>query len=148
FEDAGARDGGVGDSGCVDIDRRTCDDIDLAISANGNVVATRFRASLGGDPVSIRDLAFAASTESVPEGRYAVRSNGQPGLCEVPITVSGEVSASADTQNCRQTRMSTRSFWRVNFGPALVLLISIRLISLIMRRARGKQAGRTNDRER
>jgi hypothetical protein len=151
--EAGAGASDAGDAGtdasttggpCADVNRERCDDINLAIPTNGSVIATRFRAAIGDDPARVVDLAFATTTEPLPEGQYAVRPDGQPGLCELQQEASGSgsvsASASASTDDaagtCRQTAARTRSFTNVNLGPLVMLLVAARAVAAIMRRAR------------
>ena len=131
-------DAGESDAGdCPDNDRQRCDDIDLAIPESSTLIATRFRAVLGGDPAAIADLRFAASTDALPDGRYVVRNDGQPGLCEPGASSDVDPATSGDdSQTCRQTARRPRPWSHLNLGPLVTLLVAIRIVAVIMRRAK------------
>jgi hypothetical protein len=136
MEDASVDAGASGSPACTDVDRTTCDDIDLAIPPAATAVVTRFRGVVTGDPVLTGDLAFAVSTDRLPEGSYWVRADGEPGLCEPPPGSSSGGEPEEDGQTCRQT--PARRWSGLNFGPILVLLVAIRAVAAIMRRARSR----------
>ncbi len=136
--DADAEDAGASDGECKDVDRRACDDIDLAIPPNGTVTATRFRAVIGGDAAAIADVSFSATTEALPGGRFWVRLDGQAGICEPPagaVSLGSEVSGDVGGEaSCRQVRRPVR--WIPNLGPLAIFLVAARAVAAIMRRAR------------
>jgi hypothetical protein len=124
---------GASTPGCREVDRRPCDDIDLAILPNETTTVTRFRGMVGGDPAAIADLVFTPSPELLPDGRYFVRTNGQAGTCEAP---AGATSDDDETtaQTCRQMR--TRPGSALDLGPLALFVVAIRVVVAIMRRAR------------
>lgn len=134
--DAGADAGGDAGTGadagagpCASVDRQRCDDLDLAIADGQSATATRYRGVIAGDPATIKDLALAAATDAIPEGRFTVRADGTAGLCE-PIAVSA--SAEGEAQ-CGQAR---RRAGGPDFGPIFLVITTIAALAGIMRRAR------------
>jgi hypothetical protein len=109
--------------------------------SGSTTIATRFRALIAGDPTEIPDLVFAPTTDALSDGRYTVREDGQPGVCQPGASSSGAAGGKSvdDAQTCRQPAVRARSWTNLDLGPLLTLLVAIRTVSAIMRRGRARR---------